>query len=432
MLSLKKLNLNNLEKRTYRLHMAYSFIEGIILGIFILNDFVLLKSLNGSNYQLSMLFTFSMVVFIFLIISNEFLKRIKNRKRLLRIVAILTRGPLILFMFFPETATEALGQSVYTILLLVLFFIYYTGFIIIKPSINLFLKNSYSHGNFGVLFSYATSINKITMLAVTFFFGILLDFDNYAFTYVYPVISLLGIVSVFLLAEIEYKLPQIAHVKQSIEVSVKSSVKSMFHILKSNKPFRDFEIGFMFYGFAFMISVNVITIFFKEALDVNYTTFAFYKNFYNILAIVLLPVFGKLLGQIDPRKFAAITFLSLLLHYLFFALTEYFPGHFTLWNVDVYYMLIISYLSYSVFAATMGLLWSIGSAYFCKKEDAGEYQSIHLSLVGVRALFAPVLGVMFYEIAGFTFTFSLAVLACLIAVFVMIKSIKKQKLEPQE
>ncbi|MFK5953138.1 MAG: hypothetical protein QM498_08770 [Desulfobacterium sp.] len=42
-----------------------------------------------------------------------------------------------------------------------------------------------------------------------------------------------------------------------------------------------------------------------------------------------------------------------------------------------------------MFVAGMALLWTIGSAYFCSDEDTAEYQSLRLSLVGVRALFAP-------------------------------------------
>ena len=168
-------------------------------------------------------------------------------------------------------------------------------------------------------------------------------------------------------------------------------------ILKNNKPYRHFEIGFMFYGFSFMITITVISIFFNDELNLNYSSVAFYKNAYNIIAIIILPFFGKLMGNIDPRKFASISFASLLLYVFFLLMTDYFPDYYVIANIRLYPMLVVSFLFYGVFAATMVLLWNIGSAYFCKPGEADDYQSVHLSLTGVRALFAPLLGIFFYE-----------------------------------
>ena len=41
--------LGAIEKNTFRIHFAYSIIEGIILGVLALNEFVFLKSLHGSD-----------------------------------------------------------------------------------------------------------------------------------------------------------------------------------------------------------------------------------------------------------------------------------------------------------------------------------------------------------------------------------------------
>ena len=88
------------EQSTFKLHLIYSIMEGIILGVLALNEFVFIKSLKGSNYELGFLFQFSMVVFIFLVFINEFIKRSENKKRLLRWTGLLTRGPLFLLFFF--------------------------------------------------------------------------------------------------------------------------------------------------------------------------------------------------------------------------------------------------------------------------------------------------------------------------------------------
>ena len=419
------LNLTGVELRTFRLHALYMAIEGIILGVLALNEFVFIKSLHGTNYQLGFLFQFSMIIFLFLVFINEFLKRIKDRKRLLRITALLTRLPLLLILFFPRDAETILSQNIYHYIYLGLFLVYFSGNIVIYPNINFLLKTNYRHQNFAKLYSYATSLNKVIMLVVTFVYGYLLDYDNFIFVYILPVTGILGIASGFVLSYIPYTQSKAAIDKKSLFQSVSDSVKEMWLILKTNTPYRHFEGGFMLYGFSFMISVTVITIYFYEALNLNYSSVAFYRNGYNILAIVLLPFAGRLLGNIDPRKFAAVTYASIVAYIFFLMATTWFPYHFEFLGITVYYTLILYIIFHGIFAATMVLLWNIGSAYFCKPEQAGTYQSIHLSLTGARAVFAPLLGVLFYEMFGFTVTFSIAIVSLLLAMLLMRWSYRK-------
>ncbi|NTV84963.1 MAG: MFS transporter [Bacteroidales bacterium] len=292
------------------------------------------------------------------------------------------------------------------------------------------LKINYRHENFGKLYAYSTSVNKMVMLLVTFLYGMILDFDFYAFKYVFPVVAVLGIISLFILSGIDVS--KIVFIRQTHSVwkSVKLSVWGMYRIVKENKPYRDFELGFMGYGFAFMMTSPVINIFMNEGLELNYSSVAFYKNAYNIIAIILLLFTGRWLGRMDPRKFASITFISLGGYILFMMLAQYFPYAFDVGNVRIYYSLVLSYLSYGYFAATMVLLWNIGSAYFCKPEEADDYQSNHLFLTGVRSILAPILGVFLYETIGLTWTFSLGIFFSLLSAGIMLYSYKKHKFNP--
>ena len=423
---LSSLRLKPQESRTFKLHLLYMLIEGVVLGVLALNEFVFLKSIQGSNYQLGLLFQFSMIVFLFLILINEFLKRVKNRRKLLRWVAIFSRLPLVLIWFFPHQ-DEAYNSEIYHLIFLGLFLVYFAGNTIIYPNINYLLKQNYSHSNFGKLYSYATSSNKVVMLIVTFMYGYMLDADNYIFTYILPLVGVLAIISVFVLSFIHYPEEVIKSPSVGIFGSVKASIKEMKDILVTNIPYRHFEMGFMLYGFSFMISVTVITIYFYDELNLNYSSVAFYRNAYNILAIVLLPYFGKLLGNIDPRRFSAITYGSIVIYIFCVLLTTYLPYNFKLYDITIYYTLIFYIIFHGIFAATMVLLWNIGSAYFCRPEEAGTYQSLHLSLTGLRAIAAPLLGVLFYEIFGFVATFSIAIFFLLVAMWLMRWSKKQEE-----
>ena len=419
-------NLTFSEKKTFKLHLAYSFIEGIILGVLALNEYIFVKSMKGSEELLSILFSFTVVVLLFSVFANEFLKRYSDKQKLLKTVAFITRLPLFLLLLFPKDLATITSNNIYHYYFLGIFFVFFLAQPIVLPIINLFLKNNYKHQNFGKLYSYSNMINKTALLIATFSFGRLLDYDNYAFKYIYPIIGILGIVSIFLLSKIRVG-NVIISVRKSLIDSIRTSLKEFVLIMKRNKAYRDFEIGFMFYGFAFMSSAVMIPLFYNKVLELNYSSTAFYKNFYNVLAILALPLFGKLISKIDPRKFSIMTFFLLFLTILFTALTEYFPQSNEFLNIDFFYVLVLANVFYGLFAAAMPLLWSIGSAYFCKTEEADTYQAIHLSLTGLRGLIAPLAGVLIYKFSNFTFTFSTGMLSLIIGITLMFYSMKKYR-----
>lgn len=415
------------EKQTFKLHLGYTVFDNFVLGVLALNEFVFLRSLNGSSYQLSFLFQFSVLAFIFLIFFSEWLKRVSNKQKLIRLVGIATRAPLALLLFFPRSAEAMTANPVYHYIFLLIFLIYYMGNPIIFPTINLFLKSNYRHENFSKLYSYATLSGKVLMLVVSFAYGLLLDYDKYAYTYVFVLAAVAGVLSILLLSRISYTETSTAIIKGGFLASVKESALGMRRIMKNNTPFRHFEMGFLFYGFAFMSTITVMTIFFEKELGLNYFSVATYKNSYNIIALFLIPFFGRVLGRIDPRKFAAITFASIMLYLLSLVLTHYLPAHTQIGNFKLFYSMIPFVLFHSVFASTMSLLWSIGSAYFCKPHEAGEYQSVHLFLTATRAVLSPLLGVLFYELYGFVFTFIIGALALFIAILIMIWSYRRER-----
>jgi hypothetical protein len=106
------------------------------------------------------------------------------------------------------------------------------------------------------------------------------------------------------------------------------------------------------------------------------------------------------------------------------ALTEFYPGFFEVLGIKVYWLLIVSYVFYGIFGALMALLWYIGSAYFCEDADIAEYQSIHLTLTGVRGMVAPLLGVMFYDLIGFSGVFTAGIILLTGACFLLYYSLK--------
>ncbi|HAF31200.1 MAG TPA: hypothetical protein DCG75_19345 [Bacteroidales bacterium] len=419
-------NLDIKETRTFYLHMTFSIIDGMIRAALLLNEYVFIKSLNGSSYQLSFLFQSSVVVLLLSVLFNEMIFRAKRKRRLLRRAGFLTHFPLLILLFFPRTPEMYAINSIYHYVFLFVFFTYYLSYPIVLPTINLFLKNAYSNDNFGRLYGISSSIRQIMMMLTFFALGLLLDADPFSFTWFFPFLGLLGFFSIVLFSRIEYIPKTIPEISEGLIKAVFTSFKKMVNILKTNKAYLDFQIAYIFYGFSFMSTRSVINIFYDKELSLNYSSVAFYQNAYNIIAIILLPFFGKLIGKIDPRRFTIIPFISMAGYILFIALSSKFSYHIEIWNIQIYIMLVIATIFFGFFNATMLLSWNIGSSYFGSNEAAGDYQSIHLFATGLRGAIAPIIGIALYEWFGFSLTFGIAVISLLVAIYILRWSYKKR------
>jgi MFS family permease len=206
----------------------------------------------------------------------------------------------------------------------------------------------------------------------------------------------------------------------------KASYNEMFQTLRTNKPFLTFQIAFMFYGVAFMVGSPATNLFYRDILDLNYSSVAFYRNIYNIIAIIVLPFMGRFLDRAGPMRFGIITFLSLMFYFLFVVFSGLFPSYFEIANIKIFHLMLVALIFHGLFASTMSLLWNIGSSYFGKNQEAGIFQNTHLFLTGVRAIPAPIIGIWIYEQWGFIPCFLLAILLLIIGIFVIRKSLKKE------
>jgi hypothetical protein len=77
------------------------------------------------------------------------------------------------------------------------------------------------------MFSLAFTIYLLVSGVVAFFYGFLLDTDPYAFVYILPFIAVIGVLSIFSLAKIDYTEENAERPRISLLGSVKESTKNM-------------------------------------------------------------------------------------------------------------------------------------------------------------------------------------------------------------
>ena len=401
--------------------MWAEILEGFSVGAIALNEFVFLKSLDGDSYLVGVLFQVSIAIMLFSIFFNQLIRRTSNKKRLFRLSIWITKLPLFMLIFFtPETR----GEIFFHYFFIGIYLAYSMTKPLMMPLMNMILKQNYTNKNFGMLYSKVATVNKLVVVISTFLIGSFLDMDGYSFRYLYPITAILSIIGRYIFLRTPFRDNSI-DVKLPMGKSLTTSITNMAGIIKKNKPYRDFELGFMFYGFSFMIAWPVMTIFFNDVLEMNYSSVAFYKNQATLMSLLILPFMGKYLSKTDPRKFGIYTFLSLMFFLIFIAVTEYWRSSFELFNITFYYSILIAYSFLAIFFAMMLLLWNIGSVYFCDNDDVSTYQSIHMSMTGVRGLIGPLIGVGVYKSIGYFNTFMLSTIFIILSVAVMYYSMKK-------
>jgi predicted MFS family arabinose efflux permease len=413
------------EQKAFRIHLIFSILEGIVVGVTMMNEFVFLRSLEGTEFLTGVLFFATMGVFMSLILLNELIRRSQNKKKLIRKIALISRLPLLLFFFFPSQITQS-NDSYLHFAFIGIFFIYFLGTTMTLPTINLLLRDNYQKNNFGKLYGYSATAQKVMVLIATFVFGQMLYQNYFVFRFVYPSIGLLSVIALFSLSAIPYT-KQDPIPKTKISTSLKNSIKRMYNILKNDKPFLHFEMAFFAYGIAFMITSTVITFFLESFLGLSYASISTYKSGAGIVTVLALPLLGILSDKIDPRKFGIIMFGAMLLYVTFIMLTEYIDFNTSFGNIEIYYTLIIAFISFGIFTAAGTLSWNIGSSFFSKNpNDSADYQSVHISLTGIRALIAPI-GVIIYKLMGYKYTFAISILFVILAIIILKYSISKSK-----
>ena len=90
----------NLEKRTFTLHIFSQVFNGIAIGIILLQDVILKKTLGGSDFEVMILTLLVSSAFLFSIYGSELVNRSKSRARTILIIGIAAKSFLIILPLF--------------------------------------------------------------------------------------------------------------------------------------------------------------------------------------------------------------------------------------------------------------------------------------------------------------------------------------------
>ncbi len=415
------------ERRTFILHILYSIMDGVCLGVLALNEFVFLKDVGAGSLQVGILFQVQAFVMPFAIFLTYFISRVKEKKKLLAKIALYTRLPLLLFVFYPDNIHASPYKGFFIALYLLIFLLYYIANPIILPVLNLFTKAIYRPNRFGRLFSYSLILNQIVLFVTTIIFGRLLDWHTSSYKYVFAIFGVVSFYSIYIITLIPYKEPKIKQIPRGPRFwrTVGRIFRDSVFILTKEKAFFDFEKGMMVYGTGYMMALTVVTIYLSQQFHLSFSEVAFYKNITIFISILSFPVFGRIMDDGgDPRRFAIVSFTFAGLFYALLAVAGIVDNQLLFEGHRIIILLLVAFLLQGLFSGSMALIWGIGATYFAPREEAARFHAVHLSLTGIRGLIGPILGVVVNYLFGFYGAFACIVGLEIVAIYIMRKSVK--------
>jgi len=393
--------MTQLERKTFVRHLLFAALNGIGFGVTVtLQEVVAWRVFDASATQVTILYMtvhFAMLSSVFFTGTMQKFKRhsgILIAAGIIRIIAMSS-------IFFVQNAWQ----------FIIAMWVFQLPLAVVNPAQNFILAKNYPSSSRGIRFGISVSVMNFFAIVASFAAGVILDINDMYFKYIFFGVGIITAVSIFSLASIP--------TKNRMMKTVGNPFRDMIKIFRTNRGFWKFQRNFFIYGVAFLILGPVIPIFMVDVLNMSYTEISIARGIIAYLGIaVFAPFSGKALDKHNPFLHAARAFAILALFPLFF-LVSYFGGK---WFVFA------AYGFYSLAMAGVSIIWNLGSTYFSEHDREATYQSVHLTMTGIRGLSAPLFGLLTLSVFGFNTTFGLSAAIFLLAAFLMFRASRNEEL----
>ncbi|MCZ6786775.1 MAG: hypothetical protein O7E54_06375, partial [Planctomycetota bacterium] len=218
----------------------------------------------------------------------------------------------------------------------------------------------------------------------------------------FPVCALLSMAGLFRLGRIRWRGWKRRHAKRERGAGAWAAFvnawKDAFRILRDDRSFRTYEIGFMLYGFGFLMFVPQAVVYAEQDLGLSYGAWTWARGVAFPVGIGLAAALaGRLSDRFGVVRTTAAAFALLAGVFLSMPHVETEAAVIVVWGL------------FGIVMAAVDVGWSLGPLHFAPKDRASAYVAVHFGLVGVRSAVAPALGYLLKT--GISFTFTCAVSA---------------------
>ncbi len=364
---------------TFRRHLPSAACEGVLYGLLMgLADIVLTKGLHASAGYVTAL---AMVFPVSLLLSSVFAGLMLGREKrgFFLAAGVLGRLPLVLVALVDSPLP----------------FVALMFLVAASQSITVTAQNSIIQANYPAearsrIFARVQVFSSAASILAALTAGLILEANEAAYKAIYPVAGALGFLSTVLLSRIKVRGARrrfkagVARAPLRLGGALREAVQAAvdgMRILREEPLFRRFEAGFFLYGMAFMCMQPIIPIYLTRTLEASYVEAALAKQgAFGLATLLALPFMGRLLDRRGPIRASARIFAVLALFPLTLAAAR---------DMGVAYA---AFALYGIAMAGVHLIWNLSSIHFARDRDSGPFQGVHVTLVGLRGMLAPLLG----------------------------------------
>ena len=389
-------NLSPSEKHSTYLLLIAAMFNGVVQSLNQTQDIIARKALHAQDWQL-MAMTMIWPISNFLSIWwGRIFEKSCHKSRWFLIAGVVGRLSMVYAIWL-------VSMNEYMVLLGLVF----SANSLLIPAQNSIYQKNIDSGRRAKVFGYTISLGMIVSIAVTFMAGRLLDINENSFRWILVGTGFCGFISCAVLSFIRIQDPLVTCKEPPVPFfkQISEPIRRTLQLLKDNKPFAAFERSFSIYGMGFIMMQPIIPIYLVDKLNLSYTNNFLAKGVISQIGLLLLsPVIGKMHDRTHPFKFISRSFALLMVFPLMFVVSSLWAGTGIIPVVIVF----VAYFIFGIAMTAVNVSWNMSSIYFAGKEDASMYQSVHVTMTGIRGLIAPILGYTLLKVFNITAVFIVA------------------------
>lgn len=406
-----------IDKYTLHYFSLGSILGGLSGGLWAISAIVLKKTLEGSNFEVTIFSMIGPITALFAIFAAEWMRGRDKRKFILW-SGLLGRLPMMLMLFISDS----------TVFIVLAFLSMICGSVL-TPATNSLLQTNLTRNTLGKMYGWLTVLSTATLMVSTVASGYILTWDPSSYHWLFALSALLGIASSTVTAKIRprkttYQGERTLHLRhvpliKVLRTSFIVPLKNNAVIMARNRGFAIFERNFFLYGMAFMVLLPIVPIFLVERMNISYDEAGMALGLFSEIGLlVMTPIFAVIYDRLHPVSFSRWIFLLL----GFYPLTLLASGILSeATNTPPIFWAYIAYLIFGFGMAGLSLVWMLGSIHFAGDDDATPYSGIHTTLVGLRGMVGPLIGYFVNKYLGAEWVFVLGAALFWLASFLMWK-----------
>jgi len=388
-----RLDLNDVERQTFRRHVLAALLDGVYAGLVSITAYVLRKELHATALQIALLYSLQMSMFAFSSVGAAFIT-LGNHRRVMLLAGLLGRFSYLWVMLW-HTPTSLIAIVAWVSLCHATYL----------PAQNMIFRTNYRRTTRGVCYARAQIVALAATSSAAWLVGRFLNWRADTFPAVFAVAGCCG-----LGAYLAYRSMPNPDSGSELRRARRLPFADFFEILRADRFFRRYELNFFLYGVAFMISEPLVPMLVNDVFRADWGQASrVFGVIHPLVMIVFLPLYGRMLDRTGAVPVAALAYIALAFWPLSLAVARSVGGAY------------VAYAFFGLGMAGVDVAWMLGANTFAPRERIQSYMGIHVTMVGLRAMIAPFLGLLLKEALGFTAAFSCSTLLLIAAAYLMVR-----------